>query len=251
MIAEKIVTRLTSLERRLDLIEQGTTILAASLTKQETVPPLTSQTPGVLLQELEPNEKDTPEVALVRAACRSLPLPSAKLQWVAPEYYSKTLQWRRDALGAPSIQYLCKTMVLENTHCVNQDCSVRTNSRFYMVIFQYVEKFDSELLMRFVKGMNESLGKKKFNFRLADSAASQELTGFGHNAVAPIGTRQPIPIVMSDKITKLSPAYFWLGGGHADCKLRVDTNEFIHTVNPFVTDFTIPLAEEELSSITD
>ena len=246
-MTEAVAGRLAALEARYDLIEH-----AIKQLRTTTAPAVTTTNSTLSIpQELEPCERDTAEVAHVRAVCRSLPLLSAKLQWVPSEYYTKTLQWRRDILVAPSIQYLCKTMVLENTHCVNTDCSVRSNSRFYMVIFQYVEKFDSEMLMRFVKGMNESLGKKKFNFRLADSSASLELTGFGHNAVVPIGTRHAIPVVLSEKVTRLSPSYFWLGGGHADCKLRVNTDEFIAKIDPFIADFTVPLPEEELNNITD
>ena len=240
-MAEGVLARITALERRYDVIEQAIQGMKSKLTPAAggaatSIQKSTGTT--AIPRDLESCEQDTPEVAHVRAVCRSLPLLSAKLQWVPSEYYSKTLQWRRDILGAPSIQYLCKTIVLENTHCVNSDCSVRTNSRYYMVIFQYVEKFDSEMLMRFIKGMNESLGKKKFNFRLADGATSQGLTGFGHNAVVPIGTKCPIPVVLSEKIVRLSPAYFWLGGGHADCKLRVDVEDFIAHVDPFVADFT-------------
>ncbi len=43
--------------------------------------------------------------------------------------------------------------------------------------------------------------------------------GYKHNAVAPIGLRTKLPIVISHRIAELSPAFLWLGGGHRDLKL--------------------------------
>jgi prolyl-tRNA editing enzyme YbaK/EbsC (Cys-tRNA(Pro) deacylase) len=177
---------------------------------------------------------------------------SAVFRWVPSEYYAKPLQWRRDVLQCPSVQYLCKSIVLENTHCVHSDCSDPNNARYYIVVFQYIERFDSERLMRFIKDKNPTLGKKKFNFRLADPEAARQLTGFGYNAVVPFGGNVSVPVVLSEKLLHLSPKYFWMGGGHVDCKLRVDTDEFLHSaVAPFVADISIPMSEEELNSITD
>lgn len=203
------------------------------------------------LPNLMPCAQDTPVVAAVRKACIDLGLSTAQFKWVAGEYYSKPLQYRRDVLGAPSIHYLCKSIVLENTHCVNKDCSDPNNSRFYIVVFQYTEKFNAEEVMRFIKDKNEGLGKKKFGFRLANPEVSAELTGFGYNAVVPFGTKTPIPIILSQKITELQPAFFWMGGGHEDCKVRVDTEEFLRVLKPFVANFTVSLTEEELNSITE
>jgi prolyl-tRNA editing enzyme YbaK/EbsC (Cys-tRNA(Pro) deacylase) len=184
-------------------------------------------------------------------ACLSLPLRSAVFVWVPTEYYTKPLTWRRDVLNAPSTHHLCKTIVLENTHCVNADCSDPRNSRYYMAVYQYVERFDAESIMRFIQRMNAPMGKKKFNFRLADPAVSAQLTGFGYNAVVPFGTVTPIPIILSHKIVNLSPPYFWMGGGHVDCKLRADVTEFVHVFSPFVTDFTTPLPEDEWNRVME
>ena len=202
------------------------------------------------LSNLAPCKQDTPEVAKLREQCKTIPLHSAQFKWVPSDYYTKPLPWRKEQLGAPSIQYLCKSIVLENTHCKNEDCSVETNSRYYVAVFQYVERFDAEKVLRFVKGMNEGMGKKQFNFRLADPEVSQKMTGFGYNAVVPFGTAVKIPVILSEKITKLSPAYFWMGGGHVDCKVRVDTEEFLESIKPFVADITNPIPEEELSTLT-
>lgn len=200
---------------------------------------------------LEPCSQDTPEVAQVRQWCKDNKVFSATLAWVPSDYYSHSLQWRRDILKADSINNLCKTVLLENTHCVNQDCSDPRNSRYYMILFQYVERINTESVMRVVKSWNEGLGKKKFNFRVAPSADSEKLTGFMHGGVVPFCNNILIPVIMSSSIVSISPSYIWIGAGHVDCKLRVDIHEFINVVMPEIASVTVPLSEEELLTITD
>lgn len=202
-------------------------------------------------RHLDPCEQDTPRVAEVRQWCKDNQLFSSVLSWVPSDYYSRSLQWRRDILKADSISHLCKSIVLENTHCSNKDCSDPKNSRYYMILFQYVERFDAERVMRIVKEWNPTLGKKKFNFRLASSEVSEQLTGFAHGAVVPFCTPTKIPLIMSSSILSLSPQNMWIGAGHIDCKLRVDIDEFMSIIQPHVASFTVPLTEDELSHITD
>jgi prolyl-tRNA editing enzyme YbaK/EbsC (Cys-tRNA(Pro) deacylase) len=231
-----IEDRIAAVQLRFDVLEKK---LATPATK---VPKA--------IKNLEPCDQDTPEVAKLRLACKTIPLHTAVFKWVSSEYYEKPLTWRREQLGAPSIRYLCKSIVLENTHCKFEDCADPTNSRFYIAVFQYVERFDTEKVLRLVKDMNSGLGKKQFNYRLANPEASQKMTGFGYNAVVPFGTTDRIPVILSEKIAALSPAFFWMGGGHVDCKVRVDTEEFLNVVKPFVGDITTPIPEEELASIS-
>lgn len=203
------------------------------------------------LTALQPCEQDTPGVARLRRHCLDIGLHSAVFKWVPSDYYQHNLQWRRDILGAPTIQHLCKTIVLENTHCVHDDCHVRENSRFYMIVYRYVDKFVAEMVMRVIKDMNEGLGKKKFNFRLADPEVALALTGFPHGAVCAFGTAVSIPVVLSSELAGLTPQYFWMGGGHVDCKVRVSFQEFVDVVNPIVAPITVPLTPEELEQIAD
>lgn len=96
-------------------------------------------------------------------------------------------------------------------------------------------------MTRFVSRLNKGkLSNQSFNFRLADEKEQQLLTGFGHNAVVPIGmANSKIPIVLSDRITKLAPyKYFWMGAGEVDWKLEVNTQEFIDITGAFVADIT-------------
>jgi prolyl-tRNA editing enzyme YbaK/EbsC (Cys-tRNA(Pro) deacylase) len=214
---------------------------------------VTSAKPAVAVKkvttnpEWEPCKLDTPEVATIRALTKQLSLATTKFTWVPSEYYNQKLQWRKEKLGAPTVQHLCKAIVLENTHCANSDCSDPRNSRYYVAVFQYVRRFDAEKVMRFAKGMNEGIGKKKFNFRLAENAA--DVTGFSYNAVVPFGLKTPMPIILAADIVALEPRQFWMGGGHVDCKLRIDTDEFLEHFKPFVADITVPYSEEELATL--
>ncbi|EAN77555.1 Aminoacyl-tRNA editing domain containing protein, putative [Trypanosoma equiperdum] len=203
------------------------------------------------LKELQPCPQDTPEVAALRRWCIEHSLTTAVFRWVPSDYYQHTLQWRRDELAAPSVHHLCKSILMENTHCTNKDCGVRENSRYYLIVYPYTEKFDAEMVMRHVKGLNEGLGKKKFNFRLAAPDVALQLTGFGHGAVAPFGTPTEIPVILSDKILQLTPAVFWMGGGHVDCKVRVDVEQFMEVIKPIVASVTTPLSAEELGQLVD
>ena len=256
-----------TLQQRIDVLAKRFAGIEAGIRqaeKQQAAAKKVHQDPNVLntasilskkdlaaLPNLQPDPKDTAEVAALRKECINIGLSSAVFQWVSADYYDKPLQWRRDTLQAPSIHYLCKSILLENTHCTNSDCSDRNNSRYYCCLFQYTTKFDSDMVAKFIKELNPGLGKKKFGFRMADATASEEITGVGKNAVAPFGMKQNIPIILSDELLKLQPGYFWMGGGHVDCKLRADTTEFIRVLNPFVTHFTTPLSEEELSVLKE
>ena len=252
---DALTKRFSGIEARIRQAEKQQADLAKKVAHQDptalTQAPTLSKKQLAALPNLKPDAKDTPEVAALRAECINIGLSSAIFQWVSEEYYDRNLQWRRDTLKAPSIHYLCKSILLENTHCTNEDCSDRNNSRYYCCLFQYTTKFDSDAVAKFIQGLNPGLGKKKFGFRLADPAKSAEITGVGKNAVAPFGMKQPIPIILSDELLKLQPGYFWMGGGHVDAKLRADTAEFVRVLNPFVTHFTTPLNDEELAALKE
>ena len=94
------------------------------------------------------------------------------------------------------VQCLCKSVILENKawNGVENDPE---NARYYLVVVQYISKLDTERLrglVRDLKPAESQLSKKKFNFQLADEKTSFELSGFKHNAVTPVGMRQPVPV---------------------------------------------------------
>ena len=55
--------------------------------------------------------------------------------------------------------------------------------------------------------------KKNFKFRLAPPEASDRLTGFTHNSVAPFGMLTDIPIVLDSNIAEIDGGYFWMVSG--------------------------------------
>ncbi|XP_002985588.2 uncharacterized protein LOC9653783 [Selaginella moellendorffii] len=160
---------------------------------------------------------------------------------VPADYYEKTLEERKEVLGAVSIDHLCKSMVMVNTQAPSHitDCSDRKNSKYYVIVVQYNARLNAEKVKKFIYDLNEGkIPKKRFNLRLAPEEESQRLSGYEHNAVTPIGMRTDIPVILSDAIANLKPDFFWLGGGDVDLKLGINTQEFIALTNPFVIDCT-------------
>ncbi|KAK7857546.1 uncharacterized protein LOC111988118 isoform X1 [Quercus suber] len=156
---------------------------------------------------------------------------------VPADYYDWPFEARRDALGAASIDHLCKSIVLVNTQAPSNviDCSDRNNSKYYVVVVQYTARFNAETVKNFLYLLNNSqIAKKKFNLRLAPEETSVKLTGFEHNAVTCIGMKTDIPVILDEAIVKLHPDFFWLGGGEVDLKLGIRTSEFIDFVKPFI-----------------
>ncbi|KAK6158004.1 hypothetical protein DH2020_005318 [Rehmannia glutinosa] len=156
---------------------------------------------------------------------------------VPSDYYDWTLEARRDILGAASIHHLCKSIVLVNTQAPPDviDCSNRNYSKYYVVVVQYTARFNAETVKNFLYTLNDGkISKKKFNMRLAPEETSQKLTGYEHNGVTCIGMKTDIPVILDEAIVKLSPDFFWLGGGEIDLKLGIRTSEFIDYLKPFI-----------------
>ncbi|KAL9246823.1 hypothetical protein vseg_020314 [Gypsophila vaccaria] len=156
---------------------------------------------------------------------------------VPTDYYDRSLEFRRDILGAASIHHLCKSIVLVNTQAPSHivDCSNRNNSKYYIVVVQYTARFSADLVKNYLYSINDGkVPKKKFNLRLAPEEISNNLTGFGHNAVTCIGMKTDIPVILDEAIAKLSPDYFWLGGGEVYLKMGIRTSEFIRLTKPFI-----------------
>ncbi|WRX19557.1 YbaK/aminoacyl-tRNA synthetase-associated domain - like 1 [Theobroma cacao] len=163
---------------------------------------------------------------------------------VSSDYYDWSLESRRDVLGAASVHHLCKSIVLVNTQAPSNviDCSDRNNSKYYVVVVQYTARFNAETVKNFLYVLNSGkISKKKFNcklrspnVRLTPEETSIKLTGYEHNAVTCIGMQTDIPVILDEAIVKLSPDFFWLGGGEVDLKLGIRTSEFISFVKPFI-----------------
>lgn len=168
---------------------------------------------------------------------RSYGVNDFQFKKVPSDYYDWPLESRRDVLAAASIHHLCKSIVLVNTQAQSNvvDCSDRNNSKYYVVVVQYTARFNAEAVKNFLYTLNNGkIPKKKFNLRLAPEETSMNLTGYEHNAVTCIGMKTDIPVILDEAITKLSPDFFWLGGGETDLKWGIKTSEFIKFVKPFI-----------------
>lgn len=160
---------------------------------------------------------------------------------VPADYYDRPLEYRQECLAAHSIEHLCKSIIMENTkaHPSVDGWADPLNSKYYVVIVQYTARLQSDNLAKFIHKLNDGkVGRQYFNMRLAPEDVSDELSGFTHNAVTPVGIRTQLPIIISDKITQLQPEFFWLGGGEVDLKLGLKVSEFLREYKPFVASCT-------------
>eukprot|EP00026_Physarum_polycephalum_P016377 Phypoly_transcript_17266.p1 GENE.Phypoly_transcript_17266~~Phypoly_transcript_17266.p1 ORF type:complete len:223 (+),score=16.97 Phypoly_transcript_17266:127-795(+) len=161
----------------------------------------------------------------VAGICEQLGLSSVSFVRAPSDYYEWQLQDRQKYIGAPSTHHLCKSIILENTECTEKDCSDPENSRFYCIIIQYTARLSSQKLFKYVRTLKQNqIPLKNYHFQLAND--SENLTGFEHNAVCPVGMRTPIPIIISNKILTVDfPKYIWLGGGEVDVKMGINVKE--------------------------
>lgn len=83
--------------------------------------------------DLKGQETDTMKMILNEIKTKGL--TSARLYRAPPSYYQEKIEWRRDVLNAPHINYLCKSLLMKNIRCTNNDCNDPTNSLYYLVIF--------------------------------------------------------------------------------------------------------------------
>ncbi|XP_020584045.1 uncharacterized protein LOC110027099 isoform X2 [Phalaenopsis equestris] len=168
---------------------------------------------------------------------RSLGVSDFTFRKVPVDYYDKTLEERKEILGAFSVHHLCKSIVMVNTQAPANviDCNDHKNSKYYIVVVQYVARLNAENIKNFLYALNnQKIPKKRFNLRLAPEEESLKLTGFVHNAVTCVGMKTGIPVLLDEAIAKLQPDFFWLGGGEVDLKLGIRTSEFISAIKPFL-----------------
>ncbi|KAK1381794.1 putative ybaK/aminoacyl-tRNA synthetase-associated domain-containing protein [Heracleum sosnowskyi] len=155
------------------------------------------------------------------------------------DFYDLSLELRRDALCAPSVHHLCKSIVMVNTRAPSSvtDCSNRNLSKYYIIIVQYTARCNMKNVKNFLYSLNNGkIPRMKFNLLLAPEEVSELLTGYVRNGVTCIGMKTDIPIIMDEAILKLDPDFFWLGGGEIDLKLGIRTSEFVNYLNPFIVD---------------
>jgi len=180
----------------------------------------------------------TPMQAKVQAEAKKAGLESAHFWRVRSDYYEQELTWRRDMVGAASVQQLCKSMIMENTKVGELSLEQATAAgriKYVCVVLQYAgAKLQKEKLtdaIRRMEGAN-AVGKKQYSLRMVSQETSDELSGFEHNAVTVVGMATPVPVLLSNPIKNLPEGKVWLGGGEVDLKLRVDVAELVTKFMP-------------------
>ena len=177
----------------------------------------------------------TAEVAAVRAAADDI--DDASFRWVPHDYYDRSLAERAALLGSP-LDSLCKTMLLENTACPHERCDDPSDSRYYLVVVQYSAKFNAEALFKELRGLRSGdakLPRSRFNLQVAPGDVCARLTGFAHGAVAPLGGKTRVPVVLAAAAAAVTaPAWLWFGGGDVNLKLGTSVKSFLSHVRPLV-----------------
>lgn len=169
-------------------------------------------------RDAKPNETQQRLTAELHGKC----IPHTFIR-VGPDYYERSLEERRNILGATTIHQLCKSMVMENTKA--PACA----QRFFLVVIQYASAIQAELLKKHVLSIETSDGKRlsrsQCNMRLASEEDSFRLTGYAHNGVSPVGLRKELPLIVASEIAELQ--FMWLGGGEPDLKLGMSVPQFL------------------------
>lgn len=178
-----------------------------------------------------------------REAVEDASMYSAVWKWVPSTYYGWPLEQRAEFLtnSCKNLDFLCKSLVMENKKVLSNDSDPKTNPQFVLVVIQYASTFSNKKLgtaIRSLRPLHNRIDMSRFDFRIASSDDNDRLTGYKHNSVTPFGLLTDIPIVLTKEI--VSRKYFWMGGGHVDLKLRVATSEFIEKIQPTIADISDP-----------
>ncbi|KAL4439895.1 hypothetical protein ABPG75_002896 [Micractinium tetrahymenae] len=235
-----ILQRLARLEAACGLAPaaaSGPTAAPAAAAAAAAAPPPTGELPVVAAVDRSGNEVQQ----RLQAELLERRITRHKFVRAPPEYYDRPLEFRQGIVGAASVHHLCKSIVMVNTrappHIV--DCSDPNNSKYYLIVVQYTARLNAEKLKNFIYSLSGGTVSKRFyNMRLAPEAVSDELTGFEHNGVSPIGIKTRMPIILSHRIAELQPDTFFLGAGEVDLKVGFSAADFIRAYQPMVVDCT-------------
>lgn len=184
----------------------------------------------VLWQRLEDLEKSYygPDVDdQVRRARNDIELRhkiySAIWKWVPAEYYGWDLDQRAKCLDAVNIHHLCKSLLMENR---------KKPGQFVLVVLQYASTLD-------VKALGVAMKLTSYDFRIAETADNDRITGYKHNSVTPFGLLDSsVPVVLASAIVPLR--FFWMGGGHVNLKLGMAVVDFCNALKPIIANISQP-----------
>ena len=114
---------------------------------------------------------------------------------------------------------------------------------YYQLIFvcitAKINVMSLRTLVHELRHPEERISKKKFHFQLADDNTSFELSGFGHNAISPIGLKEDhIPIIICNRCLSVANGIIFLGGGEVDVKLALPVADLINGACAITGDIT-------------
>jgi len=169
---------------------------------------------------------------------------SVQMANIEPQiYFPWSLERRMEFLGAPSVESLCKTMIMENTNYREQNADDPHYVKYLVVVIQYCRNINAQKVLNYAKQYQNSyytekgdeskkIGAKGFKFRLASKQAMADLSGYEHNAVTPLFMKSELAVVLDEHIAELEPAYFWMGGGRLSLKLGISLEHFKAYLGP-------------------
>ena len=73
----------------------------------------------------------------------------------------------------------------------------------------------------------EKVSTAGFSFRFTEESEALELAGYAYNAITPFFMKYDLPIILSQDVAELEPAYFWMGGGTRNLKIGVSVADFL------------------------
>ena len=82
--------------------------------------------------------------------------------------------------------------------------------------------------------------KKKPSIKIADESINDDLTGFKHNAVSPLGLRTPekIKILISQACMGATGGYIYLGAGCQHAKLGISVDDLVGVTGAEIGDYS-------------
>ena len=100
----------------------------------------TSQVPvkqTQIAQNVSPiTDKDTEVTKRIKQECIQLKFNYAIFKQVPTDYYDRSLEERMNLLGAPTVDHLCKSLIMENTRFQGDDYfGDRNNCKYDLLLF--------------------------------------------------------------------------------------------------------------------
>ncbi|CAM9665293.1 unnamed protein product, partial [Laminaria digitata] len=112
-------------------------------------------------------------------------------------------------------------------------------NRFYLVVVQYAAKLSSQKISQAVLRLKPGLSRARCNLQVAPEEVGLSLSGFPHNGVSVFGGLTPVPIILSEAVLTMRPAYVWMGAGHPLLKLGVSAKDLVRA-GAIVADISTP-----------